>query len=189
MVQKTMQAIASNRRCALAPIVIAIEACSGDAMYIAPMFSECARKYALSHCVMSEIRGGKEQGVPKDEDVTRRMIATTVCLLSANSVCIADDCVAISSDFARPPATMANQRQELASQFLRFRADPKTGQISGKGLTGQNDDLIITFMMALYWSVHFCESGRPDYEKFKYIKNTPAWRAGTAGALASHVGR
>jgi len=170
MVYNMVEALVKHRRTHSAPLVVAIEACSGDSMYVSKFFQEASRHFGMNICILAEIKGGKDQGVPKDEDITKAMVYATEYSMANNTICIADDCVAVSSNVARPPPTMADQRRELTNQFMKFRIDPNTGKMNGKQ-GSCNDDLLITLMMTLYWSVEFCNSDREDYGEFKHLIN------------------
>lgn len=167
MVNKTLKALATNRRAQRAPVICSIEANSGDAMYIAEYIRKWAATYGINMFPMSEVRDGKEQGCPKDAIITKKLISATICMLAARTCCIAEDCVSISSDFARPQHTMADERRELKSQFLRYRLDPKLDKYTGKDGAGQNDDFIVAFMMTIYWSMQFMQNTRIEYDQFK----------------------
>lgn len=193
LVFRTVDAVLQNPRCRRmnggtdqgVPIIVAIEGYQGDTMYIGPLFIEaCAKRTEV--CLLSEIRN-KDIGVLKDETITRMLIAATQAALCANIVCIADDCVSISSSFARPPLNMSKQREDLARQFVAFRSDPRTGRVSGKGPGGQQDDIIITFMMNLYWSQYFNMSERADYVMFKRRWKTRLWTACAPEAISARI--
>lgn len=123
--------------------------------------------YGINHITMSEIGDNKEQGVPKNPKVTKKLISATAYMLSAKAVCIAEDCVSISSDFARPELKMEDQRRELKNQFIRYHYNPVADKYTGKGGASNNDDFIVAFMMPLHWSTVFRQDQAPQYIVWK----------------------
>jgi hypothetical protein len=185
LIHKTLLNIANNPRCTEAIVVVAIEGCSGDVMYLGPTFRDECKSLGLTHVIMHETNGGKNIGVPKTKDSTRQMVATSLLYLSHRAVCIPSDCVAISSSQSLSPHTMADETRELNSQFMRFRIDATTGKISGKAGPGVNDDLILTFLMCIYWGVLFYESTDPTYMAFKKLKPDSTWERGSLDAMVT----
>lgn len=172
MINKFMYALATHDRTKMKPVVSCIEADSGDAIYIANTFKEVAAVYGINHMTMCEMGGMsgahmKEPGVPKDKRTTKQMISATTFALSSGQVCIADDCVSISTDYAKPQLKMEDQKHELKNQFMRFRFNPMSDKYTGKDGASKNDDLIIAFMMIFHWAMIFRQDYSQQYEIFK----------------------
>jgi len=166
------------------PIVVAIEACSpGDRIFFPRYFLDIGDPDLL---VMSEIGGGRGYGVPKTERETREMVTTMQAMLSPkfNLVTIPPDAMALSTKYVDPASRkgMGDIKEMLAIQFSSFRLDPKSGKMSGKA-GGGNDDLLITFMMALYWMMRFSASDRPEYVDFRRCYSDEIWEMAQPAAM------
>jgi hypothetical protein len=162
------------------PVVVAIEACSSDATWLAPIFME--HEDVL---VMSEFKGESGRfGVPKNPAVLIGLVGATQALLSRDMVSIPADAVAYSTPFAKRASTMRDYREALHKQFSNFRIDHSTGKTSGKA-HGENDDLIITFMMCLYWMTKFCVNNPQQYMEFKMRYPDRTWFTAMAPYLAT----
>jgi len=159
------------------PIIVAIEGCGPDPIFEGTMFRE--HEDVL---VMTEIKQGTRFGVPKDERITKSLVTTTQTMMSLRLVTIPTDAIAYSTQYAVRKKTMRDFREALASQFANFKLSQKTGKMSGKE-HGRNDDLLITFMMALYWMTRFCVSIKDDYLAFKQNYGADIWAMAQAGAL------
>lgn len=163
------------------PIVVALEGCSVDPIYMANML--------LRHddvLVMTEIGAGKRYGVPKDERITRAMVTTMQTVLSLRLVVIPTDAIAFSTPFAVKKKTMRDFRECLATQFGAFCLNRMTGKLSGKG-SGGNDDLVLTFMMVFYWMTRFAASINEDYVAFKQQYGDEIWQYAQAGAMLANA--
>lgn len=110
------------------------------------------------------------------------MVTTTQTMMSLRLITIPIDAVAHSTQYATRQKTMRDFREALASQFASFKLSQTTGKMSGKE-RGGNDDLLITFMMALYWMTRFGVSVNEDYMAFKQNYGSEVWAMVQAGAL------
>jgi len=170
LIEKVLSKVAMHPRVIHgSPIIVAIEGCAADAMYLGPRFMGIARALGIPICVMRETRGGPsgEQGfgVPKNAMITQGLVLVTSAIMSRGLLVIPSDFISVSSSYAIPPKTPMEQLVKLREQTMAFRADEE-GKFSGKH-GGQNDDLIITLLMALYWSQIFCRSSYQEYDIFK----------------------
>lgn len=168
IVNGTMKAIRGHPRIRPhAPVVVAIEGCSGDSLYMPRLF----RGYP-DVIVMEEVSNGRKFGTPKDATITKDMVIFMHVVLSLGLISIPSDAVALSTGLSnRPAKTMHDYREQLMAQFANFRLDASTGKIHGKA-HGRNDDLIITFLMAPFWLSRFCSSINENYLVFR--QNYPA---------------
>jgi hypothetical protein len=179
MVDGTMQTLRSHPRVGPdVPIVVAIEGCAGDTLYLPEKFL----KYGPNVLVMNEVCGGKRYGVPKTERSTREMVTTVYTMLSLGLVSIPADAVAFATEYAAKKKSMRDFRECLLTQFASFRLDPTSGKMSGKG-HGANDDLIVTFMMALYWMTRFAVNEKELYVDFKDMFDPVIWKKGSCAGI------
>lgn len=109
----------------------------------------------------------REPGVPKNKQTTKQMISATTFALSSGQVCIATDCVSISTEYAKPQLNMEDQKRELKNQFIRFKFNPLANKYTGKDGASKNDDLLIAFMMIFHWSIVFRQDYCQQYQLFK----------------------
>lgn len=161
------------------PIIVAVEGCSSDSTWLAPVFMKHEDVLVMSEFKTSEGR----YGVPKNPAVLVGLVGATQALLSRSMVSIPGDAAAVSTSHAKRVATMRDYREELSKQFSNFRINGSTGKASGKG-NGENDDLIIAFMMSLYWMTKFCVSESPEYVDFKLRYPDNTWLTAMAPLLA-----
>lgn len=155
------------------PVVVAIEACASDGTFIGPMF--------LRHpgvMVMTEFSDIHKFGVPKNRYTLAGMIMATKMFLSRGLLSIPADAVAVSSQRAEFKMTLARHRKTLATQFSNFKTDEVTGITNGKS-GGENDDILISFMMAIYWMLKFSTKNLPEYIRFRDMYPNSCW-AGSA---------
>jgi hypothetical protein len=116
---------------------------------------------------------GRGYGTPLDHEIKRSMLVATNALLSTGAgqrqglLDIPDDCLAGMSNYAIPQPNLATVKSMLYDQFRNFKILP-TGKFSGKE-GGKNDDLVIAFMMTVYWSQFFCGNFDPSrsYSNFR----------------------
>ena len=161
------------------PIIVAIEACSSDATWLAPLFFEHD-----DVIVLSEFQHEGRFGVPKNPSVLIGLVGATEAFLTRNLVHIPADAVAFSTRFTKTQSTMHAVRENLWRQFANFRINHATGKTSGKG-GGENDDLIIAFMMALYWMTKFSVKNDENYNRFKARYPNRTWLAALQPMLSS----
>lgn len=178
MVDGTIESLRSHPRVGPnVPIVVAIEGCSVDPNYMANMFLKYPHVL-----VMNDVNGGKRYGVPKTEQSTRAMVTTVYTMLALHMVTIPADAMAYSTQYATKKKTLRDYRECLMSQFGAFRLDPSSGKMSGKG-HGANDDVLITFMMALYWMTRFAVNEKDDYVAFKQMFDPSAWQTASCAGI------
>jgi hypothetical protein len=169
------------------PVVVAIEGCNADPMYLAKMLIGPSSPHA-DVLIMTELSGGKRYGVPKTEQTTKRMVMTIQTMLSLGLISIASDAVALSTRFAARHKTMRDYKETLSIQFGSFRISPKTGKMSGKEFGG-NDDLLITLMMACYWMTQFVVNMKEDYAEFRMQYDPEIWRGSQPAELIARKDR
>jgi hypothetical protein len=159
------------------PIIVAIEACASDGTFIGPMF--------LRHpgvLVMTEFSDSHKFGVPKNRVTLAGMIMGTKTFLSRGMISIPSDAIAFSSPNASLKMTMARYRSMLSVQFSNFRTDAATGVTNGKG-GGANDDLLVSFMMTIYWMLAFPTKNLPEYIGFRDEYPMTCWAGAALIAL------
>jgi hypothetical protein len=155
-----------------APIIVAVEACSGDSNYIAPLFIEADPVNLL---VLSEIRSGKDFGVPKNKTTTSQMTTLMSHLLAQkNYITIPSDMIPFNTPYVAVKKERRDFNDMLAIQFASFGLD-EHGSLNGKA-GGGNDDLVITLMMAIYWMTRFVLSHNPDYLDFMDSYGLEMWK-------------
>jgi hypothetical protein len=163
-------------RVPLVPIVIAMEGMGGESTLIPGMFDPFPNVVVMTE--MSTHR----YGVPKNQRTLSDMITVVSCLLWQQTTVIPEDAVAFSTSFAKSRRSMRDYREILARQFSNFRYD-RTGKANGKA-HGSNDDLVIAFMMSLFWMFKFCNSMNDDYMRVKRFYGPGPWaHAGPGGLL------
>ena len=166
LIKKVLLAISTGERTHDAPVVVAIEA-GGSTKYEAGKFERFGREVGIREIIMLAERKDQKIGTRKDPGITDNFVSDMRHALTYNEVCIADDCVSISSSLAKPPPTMEDQCRELRSEFMRFRYDRKKHKIHGKDGKDNNDDLMIALLMGIHWGIFFINSANPTYCEFK----------------------
>jgi hypothetical protein len=160
------------------PIIVAMEAQGSEASFLAPTFETIDNDVI----VMREFKNEGSFGVPKNGNVLVGLVGTTQALLMRNLVSIPNDAIAFSSTHAKSTTTMRDHREALAKQFGAFRVDSYTGSINGKA-GGGNDDMLIAFMMALYWMTRFCSRNLDIYIAFRERYGNDIWFSAMAHNL------
>ena len=161
------------------PIIVAIEACSSDAIWIAPIL--------MAHpdvLVMSEFKKEFRYGVPKNNEILIGLVGTTHAFLSRKLVSFTSDFVSYSTHHAAKRTTLNENRDDIMNQFENFRVDSASGKVHGKG-GGKNDDIIIAFMMALYWMTKFAMSEKEVYWEFRARYESTIWMDTLAPLIAT----
>lgn len=161
------------------PIIVAIEACSSEATFMAPMFEQVDTNLIA----MREFKQDGNYGVPKNKNVLIGLIGTTQALLTRNLIHIPSDSISFNSTFSTTHPTIRDHREVLMKQFGNFRMDQYTRQIHGKS-GGNNDDMIIAFMMSLYWMTRFCVRNIPIYMEFRSRFRADIWLSAMAPYLS-----
>jgi hypothetical protein len=160
------------------PIVVAIEGMGAEVVFLGPTFEYCDRDLI----VMREFKEDGCLGVPKNERILVGLVGTTKALLMRNLVSVPMDAIAFSSRFAESAPTMRDIRELLAKQFGAFRYDSHVMKITGKG-RGGNDDVLIAFMMTLYWMTRFCARNLDVYMQFREKYHPDVWFSALAHNL------
>jgi hypothetical protein len=163
-------------------MVVAVEGCQGDPTYICPRVLDISGSMGIPLCVMREGSTNDSSqgfGVGKTRRSTIDMAAVMKGTIMINAIHIPADCLAVSSAFEVPQTDLQTQSNKLYNQMATFRLQPN-GSLSGK-VAGANDDLVIAFMMTLYWSQMFCRSNSPEYCMYKLRWASPdVWLLGQA---------
>jgi hypothetical protein len=167
----------------VAPIIVAIEGVTADVMHLGPKFKDTAQEMGIELVLMRELKvteDGQGIGVPKNQVTTKTMTFLTKALLAQKSMCVASDCLAISSDRALPPATLHDNIVKLCTQLGQFKVYPN-GRIDGKLEGRVNDDLGVSTMTAFLWGQAFCCSVKEEYTDFKarFPALFDTWREGS----------
>jgi hypothetical protein len=141
-------------------------------------------------CTMHEMPGGRA-GVPKTNLITRELQYQMESLLTMGGLRYAEKLVVFKS---KPDEL----KQKLEAQLENFRWDEiptgndlaaKRFKLHGKG-GGQNDDLLISCMMATYWGMRWTSSHTSEYAPYQffarngYFEKTMPVRMRIAGAYA-----
>jgi hypothetical protein len=190
LIYKTLQAVQAHPRVSPStPVIIIIEGVGGDTMWLGPKFHDTAQDLAMYSHVMREMKLGPEGpgfGVPKNAIITGAMIASLNGAFTRKIVAVPADCVSVGSDFALPTKTLQDQCTKLREQLTAFKIN-SDGSVNGKR-GGENDDLVIAFMMTIYWSQRFCRSENVDYQSFKNLfpHLNEAWMLGAMYAFTSN---
>ena len=181
LIRGTMEAIRSHPRVGRGvPVIVAVEACSAEATWIAPVFE----RYEDT-LVMREFHNEGCFGVPKNRNVLIGMIGTTQEMLARKLVSFPADAVSHATQYTKTSRTMRDHREMLAKQFGSFKLNQHTGKIDGKS-GGANDDQLITFMMSLYWMTRFCVRNDPFYMDFRRRYPAETWMSAMTAYLANY---
>lgn len=172
----------NNRVKPRAPIIVAIEGCSGD-----PVFQANVLMHADPDLlVMNEVRGGQRYGVPKDERTVKDMVTIMIAFLSLKLITIPIDAAALSTPLATKRRMMRDYREILMAQFSSFHLVPGSGKMTGK-MNGRSDDLVIALIMAIYWMTHFCLSVSDLYARFKQRYDEDIWTSAQPGQIIEEI--
>lgn len=191
IILRSLQAVAAHPRVTSdTPIVIIVEGVGGDTMWLGEMFHDTAQSLNLNSHVMREMKEGPDGqgfGVPKNAMVTAAMISALSSVFIRGIVAVPADCLSVSSADALPPKTLQDQCVKLREQLAAFKTN-QDGTVNGKS-SGMNDDLVISFMMTIYWGQRFCRSEKFEYKAFRNMFGnlSEAWMAGAMCAFASNV--
>lgn len=110
-----------------------------------------------------------QSGVPKTHINTIEMVNLMQTMLEEGRICFSEDYMCIDDD----PERRGKIKQQLLTQMEIFRwfVDKKTGKgrFDGK-VNGQNDDLIVSLLMAKYWRNVFKK--KEQSYRVKYLTGT-----------------
>lgn len=137
------------------PVVVGVES--------APKRTPIRLEYALRNtwgpdqvCHMKEVEAGKAYGLPKTEKTTGNMVFLMRHQITNRGVRFSADYCTYRSD-----TRVIRSMFEEQLRAYKFEVDPNTkkGKYTGK-VAGRNDDLIISALMAPYWSSRFKMNAR-----------------------------
>ena len=194
IIQRSLLAIQANPRLDpyATPVIFIIEGVGGDTMWLGPKFLDTAHDLHMNAFVIREMKEGPNGpgfGVPKNAMITASMVTSVSGVLAEGLVSIPADCVAVSSVYSLPPKTIQDQCTKLGEQLTAFRMHTDDS-VNGKG-GGQNDDLVISFMMAIHWSQVFCQSRRPEVVMYRNAQPhlNDIWMSGAIATFKPNRGR
>lgn len=187
LVEKFMTAIKTHPRMgkpSQVPIIVAIESCDGHVMYIEPTVLSAAMRLGLNVKMMTETHNemdGITKGVPKTDSTTAKMVVSIGIAMDTKIIGIAADCVSVASESAISRRSLDEDMLVLERQLAAYRlvGNKYTGKTGGK-----NDDLLVAFMMAFYWSIVFCHDEKRQYAEFMMLFPIfKTWDSGTVDGL------
>jgi hypothetical protein len=94
-------------------------------------------------------------GVLTTVETKMAMIQQTFLAFMEGAIAISRSLVTADKTAFEPraqPATVANLLEEMSAQLIRF-SDKPDGTVSGKSFAGDQDDMAMSLMLAVYWRV------------------------------------
>lgn len=116
--------------------------------------------------IMCEYGQDRKPGVPKTAEITDHMVRLSSTMMKEDRIWISENF--ISGLNTRPQAMLDNFFHQIGTFRCEVKGNKNDTFSTWKyKWCGDIDDMVVSFMMVLFWSVYFWESSYQGYKRFK----------------------